>query len=229
MKNYLITLLSVIVLISCASENEQKVLDQIATIYHAEVAYSKGFHTNKNRKSITNFTIKVSDCKMLDTMKFSQASTNMARIAYHNFTEKEKKKYDEINVQFIKDKDTSFFSYDKNLLNRIDKKAATAIAFSENLKNHNFSKLDKLIDKKYIKRTSFGSDMKKYIISLEKNRGKISGYQLYKIGKTRDNNAKIDMIRYVGELQFSNGVKTAYFVNINILEGKDKIVGYKLD
>ena len=229
MKNYLITLLSVIVLISCASENEQKVLDQIATIYHAKVAYSKGFHTNKNRKAITNFTIKVSDCKMLDTMKFGQASANMARIAYHNFTEKEKKKYDEINVQFIKDKDTSFFSFDKNLLNLIDKKANTAIAFSESFVKHRFLKLDNLIDKKYIKATNFGLKMKKYIASLEKNMGKITDYQIYKIGKTSDENAKISMIRYVGEFQFSSGKKTTYFVNINSKEGNNKVVGYKLN
>ena len=229
MKNYLITLLSVILLISCASENEQKGLDQIATVYHAKVAFSKGFHTNTNHRAITNFTIKVSDCKMMDTMKFSQASANMARITYHNFTAKEKKKYDEINVQLIKEKDSAYFSFDRNIISLIDKKASTAIAFLESFVKHDFSKLDKLIDKNYIRTTTFGSDMKKYITNIEKTKGRINKYQIYTIGETQDKNAKISMIRYKGEFQFSKGKKATFFVNINVAEGKNKIVGYNLN
>jgi len=229
MRKYLIILLSTIVLISCASENEQKGLDKIVTIYNAKVAFSKGFYTNTNHRAITNFTIKVSDCKMMDTMKFSQASANMARIAYHNFTAKEKEKYDEINVQLIKEKDSAYFSFDRNIISLIDKKASTAIAFLESFVQHDFSKIDKLIDKNYIRTTTFVSDMKKFISGLEKKRGKITGYQLYKISKTSGKTAKINMIRYVGEFQFSKGKKAAYFVNINTMEGKDKVVGYKID
>ncbi|WP_456377877.1 hypothetical protein [Lutibacter sp.] len=229
MKNYLKALLSIILLASCTSENEQKGLDEIATVYHAKVAFSKGFYTNTNQKTIKNFTIKISDCKMLDTIKFGQASANMARIAYANFTAKEKKKYDEINVEFITEKDTAYASFDNRLLKLIDKKGSTALAFSESILHHNFSKLDELIDKNHIRRATFGLDMKKYITSLEKTRGKINTYQLYAISKTRDENAKINMIRYMGEFEFSGGKKAAYFVNIDMLEDKDKIIGYKLD
>jgi len=227
MKNYLITLLSVIILISCASENEQKGLDEIAAIYHAKVTFSKGFYTKTNQKTIKHFNINVSDCKMMDTMKFSQASGNMARIAYHNFTTEEKEKYDEINVQLIKDKDTTYYSFDRDLLSLVDKKANTVIAFSESFVKHDFSKLDNLIDKKYIKATNFGIKMKKYISTLEKTRGTITDYQIYKIGKTSSDDT--NMIRYVGEFHFSKGKKAAYFVNINVLQGEDKVVGYKLD
>ena len=229
MKKYLITLLSAIILISCASENEQKALDEIAAIYQAKVAYSKGFHSNTNQKTITNFTIKVSNCKMMDTMNFRHASANMARVAYHNFTEKEKNKYDEIIVKLIKDKDSTMYSYDKDLLRLTDKKATTAIAFSESILQHNFPKLDKLIDSECIKTSNFGLKMKKYISILENERGKITGYQLYKIGTTSAKNINLKMIRYVGEFQFSKGKKAAYFVNINTMEGKDKVVGYKID
>lgn len=71
--------------------------------------------------------------------------------------------------------------------------------------------------------------MKNYITSLEKTRGKINDYQLYTISKTQGKNTKINMIRYVGELQFSKGKKAPYFININMQEGKDKVIGYKLD
>jgi len=94
---------------------------------------------------------------------------------------------------------------------------------------HDLAKLDKLIDKEYIKTSNFGLKMKKYISILENERGKITSYQLYKIGTTSAKNANIKMIRYVGEFQFSKGKKAAYFVNINTMEGKDKVVGYKLD
>ncbi len=229
MKNYLILLFNIVLIISCTSKNEQKGLDEIAAIYQAKVSFSKGFYTNSNQKIIKNFTIKISDCKMLDTMKFSQVSTNMARIAFHNFTEKEKKKYDEINVKYVKNKDTAQFIFNRNLLNLMDKKAVTALEFSESLMKHNFTKLDELIDKKYIRSASFATDMKNYITNIEKTNGKINGYQLYAIGKTRDENAKIDMIRFVGELKFMKGIKTPYFVNINMLQGQDKVIGYKLD
>ena len=229
MKNYLITLLSAIILISCVSENEQKGLDEIADIYHAKVTFSKGFHTKTNQKTIKHFNINVSDCKMMDTMNFRHASANMARIAYHNFTEKEKKKYDKVIVQLIKDKDSAKYSFNRDLLSLVDKKANTVIAFSESLLQHDFPKLDKLIDKEYIKTSNFGLKMKKYISILENERGKITSYQLYKIGTTSAKNINLKMIRYVGEFQFSKGKKAAYFVNINTTEGKDKVVGYKLD
>tara|TARA_R110002074_G_scaffold209113_5_gene378052 strand:- start:1763 stop:2056 length:294 start_codon:yes stop_codon:yes gene_type:complete len=85
-----------ILMVGCASETQQKGLDEVAEIYDAKVSYSKGFSSSLGKKTVKRFNVKLSDSKSLDSLPIAESSANIALTVFKNFDDDEKNSYTHI-------------------------------------------------------------------------------------------------------------------------------------
>ena len=219
MKTNLTIIIFLLLLMSCASENEKKALDEIANIYSAKTSYSKNFNSSMG-KTIEEFNVKVSNSEMLDTLPKGPAASNIAVETYNNLNKEEKEKYSAINVALIsKDNDTTKFSYPISILKDVAPKSIVFNDFSNDIVNHRFSALDKYKDKEYIPKSVSGF-MEKNIIDRENAFGTLKQYKPVLIIED-DNN----ILKFVGLLIFKNGKSMVYYTVFDKTKDKNKIKG----
>ncbi len=215
-----------LILTSCASENEQKGLDEIARIYNAKVSFSKGFNSSVGKKTIKRFNIKVSESKMLDTLPFAETSSNITLTAYNNFNEDEKNNYTDLYVEFINsNNDTLKYNYPVVLLELLSKKQKAFTVFSEGIKNKSFEQIEEIKNKEEMP-NNISDYLKNYTKVLNETYRNIIDYKPTAIATIKMKNRT--MVQYVGYFVFSSGKYLKYAINIDMAEGKDEMVGFKI-
>jgi len=209
-----------LLIISCASENEQKALGEIADIYGATTSYSKNFQS-ANGKTIKEFNVKVSNSIMLDSLPKAPAASNIAVVTFNNLNEKEKNSYNAINVFLItQKKDTTKFHYDIAVLKNAAPKAKVFNDFSNNIVDKNFAELDKYKDNETIPQ-SINAFMKQKIAEREKLYGTLKQFKPSLIIQPKNK----QRLQFVGLLIFDNGKAIRYYTIFDKAKGKDKIRG----
>ena len=220
----IITILAGLLLVSCASETEKKVLDEIAEVYKGDVSYSKSFVSNNSEKR-TTFNVFVSNSTLIDSLPPTVARCNSAVLVYDALTEDERKNYTDIEVFLINTKnDTLSYSFGMDILKPIHKKAAVFREFSERIVNKNFDELDTLKSNADIPK-SMSVNIKGGIEVKEKTHGALKGYYPFGIAEDTDEIGKI--YRFQSYLLFADGYELNYLIVVDATEGKDKIVGYR--
>lgn len=220
----IITILAGILVLSCASETEKKVLDDIAEVYNGNVTYSKSFVSNNSEKR-TTFNVFVSNSVMIDTLAPTVATANSAILVYGALTGEERKSYDDIEVYLINSKkDTVSYYYALDILDPIHKKATVFHEFSQRIIDKDFDQMDTLKNNEDIPK-SMAVNIKGGILSKEKKHGSLKGYYPFGIAEETDKIGKI--YQYQSYLLFADGYKLPYLVVVDADEGKDKIIGYK--
>ncbi|GHC49598.1 hypothetical protein [Ulvibacter litoralis] len=225
MKLFIPFLLALLVL-SCASETEQKSLNQIAEIYKAKTAYSKGFNSNVGEKTIRNFKITASESKLLDSLRPELSSSNIALLVYEGFTSEEKETYDEIKVDILNlKKDTASFVFQLPVLEKLSKKSTAFKQFSENILLRKYNLLDSIKNA-----ADFKTPISKSIEDLmQKNEavfGELITYCPISLAETEDEISGI--YQYRGLFIYKNDA-IPYLVAVDATEGKDKMIGYKIN
>ncbi|HHC79116.1 MAG TPA: hypothetical protein ENK46_04480 [Flavobacteriia bacterium] len=219
-------ILASLLLISCASENEKKGLDEVAALYNATASYSKGISSAVGKKTIKRFNIKLSDSKLLDSLPITESAANIALTVFKNFDKKEKNNYTELHVEFINSKnDTLAYSFPVRLLQRLLPKIKAYTIFSESIMSGDFERIDNYKNSDYIG-VSVVESLKKYTTELTERYGDIVDYQPYGLVEVKD--GKKSLARFLGFFNFSNGKQVAYSVTVDMPEGKEKIAGYRI-
>ncbi len=225
--NHLTTLFSTVFMIlflSCASENEQKAIDTVAEIYNAKATYSKNFDSKTGRKTIWEFNIEVSDSKLLDTLPKAPLTSNIAFLVYDNFNEKEKNKYQKINVKLLTSSNKTIKnSYDIPVLEEIASRAKTFNLLSEAIVQGNFEETNAYKEDKEIPK-SISNFFENHIKKSETKYGKITGYKQLLISKTSDKIGPLTQI--TGLFSFENGNSIFYATMFYDKGENSKIIGF---
>ncbi|MFC7358513.1 hypothetical protein ACFQO1_12500 [Jejudonia soesokkakensis] len=221
----ILLLLTVICLVSCASESEQEGLNNVADIYDATTSYSKSFNTNNGKKT-SSFNVKVSGSKMIDSLQPTVTTANIATLIYGNMNEEERGDYDHIDVELVNAKnDTVGYYYPMNILENIYNKSKNFKAFSEALINNDAAKLDEIRHKADFEKP-IGQPLLNVIKNLEKKHGQLMTYKPFGIAEI-NNSANEQAFQYQGNLIFRNG-KVPYLVTIENIPGQDEVIGFRI-
>lgn len=222
--NLTLSILITLFLFSCASENEQKALDNVASIYSATTSYYKNFKSNIGQGTITEFNIVVSNSKQIDTLPKAPLTSNIAYLVYDNLDKKEKEKYNKINVKLVtSSKDTITNSYDISILKEIATKANTFNLFSKNTVEKKFNELDTFKDNKAIPQT-ISTFMRDYLQKAEEKNGQLTGYKPILISKNNSNSGHI--LQFIGLFTFENGQSIKYSMIFKDEKENNKIIGF---
>ena len=226
MKAYILCTLLALTLGSCVSENEQKGLDYIGSLYDATTSYSKSFDSELGSETLKKFNVKVSESNRIDTLQPTVTTANIAWLMYESFTEDEKKNYTHVDVELISTKnDTASYYYPVGLLETLSKKATTFKAFSQSLVDGDYTKIDALKDSTIFP-DPIATGVKNKIDQMEKQLGNLIGFEPFGIGEGKDEVGTI--YQFQGYLVFEQGAYKPYLVVVNVAEGKDKIIGFKI-
>lgn len=221
---YIITTLGILALLSCASETEKKVLDDIAEVYNGDVSYSKSFVSNESEKR-TSFNVVIKNSAMIDTLAPTVTTSNTALLVYNALTEDEKDTYTDIEVNLINSKkDTVSYYYGMDILAPINHKAKVFRDFSQRIIDKDFDMLDELKNNTNIPK-SMAVNIRNGIAAKEKKHGSVKGYYPFGIAEERDEIGKI--YQFQSYLEFTDGYKLSYLLVVDATEGKDKIIGYR--
>lgn len=222
----LIKLLIVLLFVGCASETEQKGLDQIADLYDAKTSYSKGFSSAVGTETIRQFDVKVSESKLIDSLPPTVTTANIAMLVYESLTEDEKSKYDQIYVQLVNLKlDTASYTYPTQVLDNLSEKAKVYKRFSESLVSGDYEIVDEIKDHKLMP-TALSDGLKANMLAREKALGSLIAYEPFGIAEMTIEDEKI--YQYQGFFVFRNGAKVPYTVMVNIADGKNDMEGFRI-
>ncbi len=226
MKSYIFGAAIALLLTACASDTEQKGLDYIAQIYDGNASYSKSVETNLGQETMKKFNVKLSGSKMIDSLKPTVSTANIALLMYQSFTPEEQKNYTHIDVELVNAKnDTVSYYYPTEVMQGIDKKALSFHRFSESLIEGDYRKLDILTDKSHIP-GSIAKAMQAEIEKYEKVYGNLLSYEPF--GLAEEKHPKGAFYQFQGNLQFEDGTKVPYFVVVLTAPDNNQVVGFKV-
>ncbi len=212
-------------LIGCASETEQKGLDDIAKLYNAKTSYSKGFNSSPGQETVRQFNVKVSESKLIDSLAPTVTSANIALLVYESLTKSEQEKYNGIEVELVNLKqDTAAYFYPREVLEKISKKSILYKEFSENLVTRDFKKIVPLLSTEILENSNIISGIEGKIKGDSERFGKLISYSPFGISEVAD--ADYVMLQFQGFLNYYNK-RIPYFVNINDETGNDIILGFR--
>ena len=221
----LLLIIATIALASCASESEQKSLDRIAEIYDAKTSYSKGFNSSAGKETIRNFTAKVSESDLIDSLNPNVTSANIALQVYLGFEEDEKDKYNNIFVEMVNKKgDTADYTYPVPAIKKVAVKSPVFEKFSESVMNGDGAKIDEIRDTESIPEP-IGERLMITITKYKGKYGSIIGYDPFGVAELSDD--KGAAYQFQSYLVFSSGKKIPYIVNLNTSPENQKVYGFR--
>jgi hypothetical protein len=219
----ILLLITLILCVSCVSKTQQKGLDEVASLYKTETGFGKGFYT-KDGKKYNYFEAVVANNKLIDSLGSDTTCPNMALILFNRFTDKEKKVYDYIRIKLKNKKDTLTFNYTPEVLTRGLVQAKIFDEFSKNLVNRDFNAIEKMVDTKYIS-AGFGKSLQEYFTAINSYHGNPKSYTRTNFGIAPQKNGE-RFFNYLGTLNYNDGYKKIYFINVPLKTNDKKIKGY---
>jgi hypothetical protein len=221
----LLLLFIMALIVACASETEQKSLDRIAEIYDGKTSYSKGFNSSAGTETIRNFTAKISESDLIDSLNPNVTTANIALLVYEGFEEDEKGKYKQINVEMINKKgDTADYSYPVPVLSKLSVKSRVFNTFSESLINSDAGAIDEIRNEKTINQP-IGVRLITAVTEYKKKYGSLISYEPFGIAEVSDD--KGAAYQFQSYLVFSSGKKLPYIVVVDTSPEINKLDGFK--
>jgi hypothetical protein len=223
--NKFLLIIATVLVVSCASETEQKSLDKIAEIYGATTSYSKGFSSSAGTETIRSFTARISESDLIDSLNPNVTSSNIALLVYEGFEENEKGKYKQINVEMVNKKgDTVDYSYPVSVLSKLSAKSKIFHLFSESLVNNNAGAIDEIRNEKTINEP-VGKRVITAMTGYKQKYGTLISYEPFGISEVSDE--KGAAYQFQSNLVFSSGKKLPYLVVVDSSPGSNKLDGFK--
>lgn len=224
MKSILLIATALLVL-SCASDTEQKSLDEIAALYNGKTSYSKSFNSNIGQESRKTFNIRISNSKLIDSLQPTVTTANIAMLVYEGLTTEEKGNYTHIDVELINAKnDTAGYFYPIASLKTLSHKSQNFKRFSESIINKDYEAFDQLKDANELPDT-YAEKLEQKIAFLESKKGSLLRYQPFGIAEFK-NKEGLGAYQFQSFFVFENG-RIPYVANVQTKEGMDKIVSLR--
>jgi hypothetical protein len=224
MKNFLLVI-AIAALLGCASETEQKSLDKIADIYSATTSYSKGFSSSAGTETIRNFTAKISESDLIDSLNPNVTSANIALLVYQGFEGDEKGKYQHINVEMVNKKgDTADYTYPIDVLKKLNTKSEVYTTFSKSLMDGDASTIDNIRNEKSIE-PPVGERIMNTITEYKQKYGTLISYEPFGVAEVSD--AAGAAYQFQSYLVFSSGKKIPYLVVVDSSPELTKLEGFR--
>ncbi|HIP48150.1 MAG TPA: hypothetical protein EYG92_04185 [Lutibacter sp.] len=223
----ILTILIFSLLFACATETQQKGLDEIANHYKASTSFSKGFQTIDS-KTLSNFKVQLSDSEMLDSLKSGVTLSNVALILFKNLTVEERKKYDYFYIEHIKkNSDTIKYIFTPNSLNAGLIQSKLFTDFSDKLLAKEYKLAAKMLDPIYYQEESEDS-FTNYVTNLTNKHGEIMDYKRTGFGTIEPNKGEL-MYSFNGFLTFADGYKRNYIIMTSQKTNGEFLLGYNLE
>ena len=229
MKKIIITVFIALVFIGCATENQQKALDEIAKNYQAKTGFVKGFSNNIGESSRVFFKINVSESDIIQTLNPEHAASNIALIAVKNIPQDELKKYTHIEVE-IKQKQsgdiiTRIFEIGEIMAPSVQSQIAEK--FSNYLIQSEYKLLTDMIDPQY-KKPEDQENIKNYIDQFIQENGAIESFYSTEFKYTiYEDNFKVNTFK--GRFVFANGKTLGYQVQTYEDTANSYIYSFNID
>lgn len=225
MKTILI-IISISFLASCASDTQQKGLDNIAKHYDATTAFSKGFNT-KNNKTTRYFQIIISNSKMLDSLRPDVTLSHIAMMLLSDLTEEEQDNYNFIKVAYINNsQDTIKYRYPIQVLKQGIDQVALFTEFSDKVVAEKYTDAVSMLDPLLLEKNT-AIQFENYIKNLTAKHGKVIGYKRLGFGALSENG--VDLFQFNGYLSFADYYKKPYIITMTKDVANDYIMGYNFN
>src|SRR5690606_16774526 len=91
----------ILLLVACASEEEQNAFNVIGDYYGAKVTYIKGFSSEVGKKSEKNITLNLKGGPYISTEKPDQLAVYAAVLLYVNLSDEDAHKYTHIKINLF--------------------------------------------------------------------------------------------------------------------------------
>ncbi|MDF0705896.1 hypothetical protein [Flagellimonas okinawensis] len=230
MKNrYLLPLLALL-FFSCNTDNQDAVLDKLSDNFEAEVTSSREFKMNdENNESYAAFKVKLTNSKMLDSLRKDLVCPSVAMMLLDGFTEEEKEKFGYIMVETINSQtgESTEYKYQPEVLEPYVIKSKVFTDFSNHIVDGNHESIAKTVIEKY-RTPTLGSQLANYMKALTDEHGEIEGYSrtTFRLHESSDGE---ELWVYDGVLHFADGYKRPYHITTSTKVGEAYISGYQLD
>ncbi len=203
-------------------------MDRIAEHYGAKTAFSKGFQTN-NGVTRNDFTITVSDSKMLDSLRQDITGPNIALMMYGSLEPDERIKYDIIRVEFAMPsaQEPKTYGYEREMLEPALDQSSIYHNFSDNLLNGDYKGISDAVVPKF-RTPGLRDNLSKFIENLEKLHGKLKGYKRTGFGFYNLSDGR-KLYHFTGYLNFADGHGQEYYVTVSTDTDDDYIQGFDLE
>lgn len=228
MKHFFYVCILSILLAGCATENQQKALDEIAKNYEAKTGFVKGFSNKAGESTIVYFRINISDSEVIENLNPEHTASNIAIIAVKNMTPEDLKKYTHIEVE-IKNRAGDIITRNFEIGTLLMPVAQFNLfeRFSNSMLQSNFTEATALVDSQYQNETD-SETIEAYMSPFIEENGNIVKYIStefnYRIYEESDRT-----FLYKGKFVFPNGKTLGYQVETYENPSQPYIYSFKID
>ena len=216
--------------ISCNTDNQDATLDRIAENYEAGVSSSREFKMkDENNESYTAFKIKLTNSKMLDTLRPDLVCPSVTMMLLDGFTDEEKEKFGYIIVEIVNSETgkSTEYQYKPEVIRPYLKKSRIFTEFSRNIVEGNYEAVAQKVIEHYRKPT-LGVKLGNFMKALMDEHGSITDYRQTTLRLHTSSDEEVLWV-YDGVFSFDDGFKRPYHITTSTKVDEPFISGYQLD
>jgi hypothetical protein len=207
----------ILLLVACASEQEQNAFNVIGDYYNAKVTYTKGFSSEVGKKTENYINLNIKGSPYLSTVKPEELAVYAAVMLYVNLSDEEANKYTHIKINLFNDQtevEANYNrTYDIETIQNIASKSQYFQKAEQFLLEGNPGEIYDLIDEKYRSE----QEKERFVSVIEQmktEREGIKSIKLLGVGLLIDNNTKARYLAYNGQIEWGNEMTTDMTVRV---------------
>ena len=213
MKNLVIAF--TLLLVACASDQEEKAFNVIGDYYGAKVTYTKGFSSEVGKKTVKKISLHIKGGPYIGVENSKELAAYAAALLYVNLSDEEADKYTHITVKLFEDdpeKEAIYSStYDIETIRNIAALSANFQKAEELLLNGTPNEIYELISEK----NRVAGEKERFVSVIEKmkiDRSGIESVKLLGVGLLINNDTKERFLSFNGQVNWGNDISTAMIV-----------------
>ena len=211
-------------LISCASETEDKAAQVVAKAYDTKAQFSKEFITeNGDTKPI--YFLELEANGLLDTLDMIYGASNMGLLIYENLSQEERHTYDRFQISTTQNGEaySQAFGFNPSDLAIAIPQAKLFNSFSQYIVDEDYEAAQNLVTPENRGETA-AEALRNYIQAAVGQHGKVTGYKRTGWGMNDDET----VFHYSGYLTFNSGYTLFYYIGVS-RDTDEYMIGYKID
>lgn len=205
----------IILLVSCASEQEEEAFKVIGDYYDAKVTYTKGFSSEVGKKSEKHITLNLKGGPYINAKKPDQLAVYAAVLLYANLSNDEVNKYTHIKINlFEKETETEAIynrTYEIETIRNIASKSENFQKAAQLLLDGKPEDIYNLLIKDY-QNPQEKERFVSVINDMNTERNGIKSIKLLGVELLIDNNTKERFLSFNGQVEWENAMTTAISV-----------------
>lgn len=205
----------ILLLVACASEEEQNTFNVIGDYYGAKVTYTKGFSSEVGKKSEKHITLNLKGGPYIETEKPDQLAVYAAVLLYVNLSDENANKYTHIKINLFDDQTQNEAiykrTYDIATIKNIASKSENFQKTAQLLLDGAPEDIYNLLIKSY-RNPQEKDDFVSVINKMHTERSGIKSIKLLGVELLIDNNTKERYLGFNGQVEWENDMKTAMSV-----------------